>query len=51
MFRECKFVEDDGNIVFYKNAQGLAASRPLVAGDTASDSGIEFEKQGLHYRE
>ncbi|KAH9971929.1 fatty acid desaturase-domain-containing protein [Lactifluus volemus] len=44
VFRECKFVEDDGNIIFYKNAQGLAASRPLVAGDTASDSGIEFEK-------
>lgn len=44
MFRECKFVEDEGNIVFYKNAMGLAASRPLIAADTASDSGIELEK-------
>jgi omega-6 fatty acid desaturase (delta-12 desaturase) len=44
VFRECKFVEDEGNIVFYKNAQGLAASRPLISGDVASDSGIELEK-------
>jgi len=44
VFRECKFVEDEGNIVFYKNAQGLAASRPLISGDIASDSGIELEK-------
>ena len=44
MYRECKFVEDEGNIVFYKNAYGLAASRPLITGDTASDSGIELEK-------
>ena len=44
VFRECKFVEDEGNIVFYKNAQGLATSRPLIPGDVASDSGIELEK-------
>ena len=44
MFRACKFVEDEGNIVFYKNANGLAASRPIIPGDTASDSGIELEK-------
>ncbi len=44
MFRECKFVEDEGNIVFYKNAMGLAASRPIIPGDAASDSGIEVEK-------
>jgi omega-6 fatty acid desaturase (delta-12 desaturase) len=44
VFRECKFVEDEGNIVFYKNAMGLAASRPLISADTASDSGIELEK-------
>jgi len=44
IFRECKFVEDEGNIVFYKNAYGLAASRPIVPGDAASDSGIELEK-------
>jgi len=44
VFRECKFVEDEGNIVFYKNAMGLAASRPIIPGDAASDSGIEVEK-------
>jgi omega-6 fatty acid desaturase (delta-12 desaturase) len=44
VFRECKFVEDEGNILFYKNAKGLAASRPLLPGDAASDSGIEIEK-------
>ena len=44
VFRECKFVEDEGNIVFFKNAHGLAASRPLISGDIASDSGIELEK-------
>lgn len=44
VFRACKFVEDEGNIVFYKNANGLAASRPIIPGDAASDSGIELEK-------
>jgi len=44
VFRNCKFVEDEGNIVFYKNANGLAASRPIIPGDAASDSGIELEK-------
>lgn len=24
-YKECKFVEDEGNVVFYKNARGLAA--------------------------
>ena len=44
VFRECKFVEDEGNILFYKNAKGLAASRPIISGDVASDSGVELEK-------
>lgn len=44
VFRECKFVEDEGNILFYKNAQGLAAARPIIPGDAASDSGVELEK-------
>jgi len=44
VFRECKSVEDEGNIVFYKNAMGLASSRPIIPGDAASDSGIELEK-------
>lgn len=36
-----QFVEDEGNIVFYKNAYGLAASRPANA-EPASDSGVEI---------
>ncbi|KAI0304510.1 fatty acid desaturase-domain-containing protein [Multifurca ochricompacta] len=44
VIRECRFVEDEGNVLFYKNAKGLAASRPVIAGDSASDSGIELEK-------
>ena len=44
VFRACKFVEEEGNILFYKNAQGLAASRPIIPGDAANDSGIELEK-------
>ncbi|KAG6377218.1 fatty acid desaturase-domain-containing protein [Boletus reticuloceps] len=43
-FKECKFVEDEGNIVFYKNARGLASSRPKIIDDTASDSGVEVDK-------
>ena len=40
VFRQCKFVEDEGDIVFYKNAQGLAAARPVFA--DANDSGVEL---------
>ena len=42
VFRECKFVEDEGDIVFYKNAYGLARSKPLFADHNASDSGVEI---------
>ncbi|KAN0087688.1 Fatty acid desaturase domain containing protein [Tylopilus felleus] len=44
VFKECKFVEDEGNIVFYKNALGLAGCRPKITDDTASDSGVEVDK-------
>ncbi|KAH8108690.1 delta-12 fatty acid desaturase protein [Phellopilus nigrolimitatus] len=43
VYRQCKFVEDEGNIVFYKNAYGLAASRPLISEGAISDSGIEID--------
>ncbi|KAL5524686.1 hypothetical protein ACEPAF_9831 [Sanghuangporus sanghuang] len=44
VYRQCRFVEDEGNVVFYKNAQGLAASRPLMPeGGTISDSGVEVD--------
>jgi len=43
VFRECKFVEDEGDILFYKNAKGLAATRPVFADHNASDSGVEVD--------
>lgn len=45
VFKECKFVEDEGNIVFYKNAYGLAAGKPCFADHTASDSGVEVDEK------
>ncbi|KAJ7643700.1 delta 12-fatty acid desaturase [Roridomyces roridus] len=49
VFRECKFVEDDGDVVFYKNAYGLAKMRPVFHGGdaNASDSGIELAEKQL----
>ncbi|KAH7909908.1 fatty acid desaturase-domain-containing protein [Hygrophoropsis aurantiaca] len=44
VYKECKFVEDEGNILFYKNAHGLAATRPAYNDDNASDSGVEVDK-------
>lgn len=43
VFRECKFVEDEGDILFYKNAHGLAAAKPVFADHSASDSGVEVD--------
>ncbi|KAM5530569.1 hypothetical protein V8D89_015763 [Ganoderma adspersum] len=46
VFKECKFVEDEGDIVFYKNAYGLATTKPMFTDNTASDSGVEiFDKE------
>jgi omega-6 fatty acid desaturase / acyl-lipid omega-6 desaturase (Delta-12 desaturase) len=42
VYKECKFVEDEGDVVFYKNAYGLAKMRPSFMDNTASDSGIEI---------
>lgn len=44
VFKECKFVEDEGDVVFFKNARGLAKARPVYNTECASDSGIELEK-------
>ncbi|KAF8208865.1 oleoyl phosphatidylcholine desaturase [Mycena galopus ATCC 62051] len=44
VYKECKFVEDEGDVVFYKNAYGLAKMRPAFNDVTASDSGIEVDK-------
>lgn len=42
-FRSCKFVEDDGDVVFYKNAYGQAACKPVFPGGSISDSGVEVD--------
>ncbi|OCH84578.1 delta12-fatty acid desaturase [Obba rivulosa] len=44
VFKECRFVEDEGDVLFYKNASGLAQSRPVYPDSTVSDSGVELEK-------
>ncbi|KAJ6492980.1 fatty acid desaturase-domain-containing protein [Mycena sanguinolenta] len=46
VMRECKFVEDEGGVVFYKNARGIAAARPVFAPSISDveDSGIELDK-------
>ncbi|KAI5896585.1 uncharacterized protein SCHCODRAFT_02615271 [Schizophyllum commune H4-8] len=45
VYKECKFVEDEGDVVFYKNAQGLARCRPVFHDSTVSDSGVEMESK------
>jgi len=42
VFKACKFVEDEGDVVFYKDANGLAAARPVYPDANANDSGIEI---------
>jgi omega-6 fatty acid desaturase (delta-12 desaturase) len=42
-FSECKFVEDEGNVVFYKNAKGLAVRVPVMPDSGVSDSGIDLQ--------
>ncbi|KAJ7637166.1 fatty acid desaturase-domain-containing protein [Roridomyces roridus] len=46
VIRACKFVEDEGGVVFYKNARGIAAARPVFAAPASDveDSGIEVDK-------
>jgi len=40
-FSSCKFVEDEGDVVFFKNARGLAKRYPVFV-TPPSDSGLEF---------
>jgi len=44
VFKECKFVEDEGDVVFFKNARGLAKAHPVYNTECPSDSGIELDK-------
>lgn len=43
VIRECRFIEDTGDVVFYKNAKGLAAARPIFSDGAVSDSGVELK--------
>ncbi|KAF8067845.1 oleoyl phosphatidylcholine desaturase [Lyophyllum atratum] len=43
VMRECKFVEDEGSVVFYKNAYGVAAARAVFPKtEDENDSGVEL---------
>ncbi|KAF9267464.1 delta 12-fatty acid desaturase [Marasmius fiardii PR-910] len=42
VYKECKFVEDEGDVIFFKNAYGLAQMRPVFNTESPSDSGIEI---------
>ncbi|KAI0789816.1 fatty acid desaturase-domain-containing protein [Abortiporus biennis] len=44
VFKQCRFVEDEGDIVFYKNVYGLATTRPVFNDNNVSDSGVEIDK-------
>lgn len=43
VFRECKFVEDTGDVVFYKNAKGMAKAKGVFSDGSVSDSGVELK--------
>jgi omega-6 fatty acid desaturase (delta-12 desaturase) len=43
VYKECKFIEDEGQVVFYKNAKGLAAARPVWPEGQVSDSGVDVQ--------
>ena len=43
VFQECKFVEDEGDILFYKNTYGLAATCPIFPDHSGSDSSVEVD--------
>ena len=46
-FTQCLFIEDEGDIVFYKNKHGIAARRVQEVGEGASgkllDPGVESQ--------
>lgn len=44
-YRDCLFVEDDQDIVFYKNARGIAQRVAVEEGGNVSDSGIDMSTE------
>ncbi|KAF8752660.1 Delta-12 fatty acid desaturase [Rhizoctonia solani] len=45
VWKECRFIEDEGDVVFYKNARGLAARQAVFANEGMSDSGVDVKEQ------
>ncbi|KAG8757618.1 hypothetical protein FRC12_010261 [Ceratobasidium sp. 428] len=43
VWRECKFIEDEGDVVFYKNARGLATRQAVFVNEQLSDSGVDMK--------
>jgi len=43
IIRECRFIEDEGEVRFYKNAQGKAACVAVWANEGVSDSGVDVQ--------
>ncbi|KAG8931094.1 hypothetical protein FRC01_001854 [Tulasnella sp. 417] len=43
VFQQCKFIEDEGEVRFYKNAQGKAARVPVFSSEGVSDSGVDLQ--------
>ena len=41
-FRECVFIEDGGDVLFFKNSAGLAKMVPVEEGGNVSDSGVDM---------
>ncbi|ODO05252.1 omega-6 fatty acid desaturase (delta-12 desaturase) [Cryptococcus wingfieldii CBS 7118] len=41
-YRDCLFVEDDQDVVFYKNAAGIAQRVPIEESGNLSDSGVDM---------
>ncbi|CEL56888.1 omega-6 fatty acid desaturase (delta-12 desaturase) [Rhizoctonia solani AG-1 IB] len=45
VWKECRFIEDEGDVVFYKNARGFAARQAVFANEGMSDSGVDVKEQ------
>ncbi|KAG8989682.1 hypothetical protein FRB93_003539 [Tulasnella sp. JGI-2019a] len=41
--QQCKFIEDEGEVRFYKNAQGKAARVAVFSSEGINDSGVDVE--------
>lgn len=41
-YRECRWIEDNGDVVFYKNASGVAQRVGVEDNGGVSDSGVDM---------